>query len=85
MSTLEETQKQPEHNYKAINNPQTIEKKIFVIFPILNICMQRITKTYDLDAIKKPFNLNSLKHFGLLLKHQCFPKYEASKGALNIQ
>lgn len=44
MSTLEEIQKQPEHNYKAINNPQTIEKKIFVIFPILNICMQRKNK-----------------------------------------
>lgn len=44
MSTLEETQKQPEHNYKAINNLQTIKKKIFVIFPILNICMQRKNK-----------------------------------------
>ena len=33
MSTLEETQKQPEHNYKAINNPQTIEKKNIYYFP----------------------------------------------------
>ena len=33
MSTLEETQKQPEHNYKAISNPQTIEKK-YLLFSL---------------------------------------------------
>ena len=55
MSTLEEIQKQPEHNYKAINNPQTIEKKIFVIFPILNICMQRKNKNIWFRCNQKTF------------------------------
>ena len=34
MSTLEETQKQPAHNYKPINHPQTIEEKKYLLFSL---------------------------------------------------